>query len=276
MAALMLAGAGTLQAQIAAPNAAGIAMGHLHYRVADIQAERDFWVGLGGEPGEFAAGATVQFPGVIILLSQGDANEGSEGSVLNHVAFRVESLAAIEAQGYELEVNEQFPGIASVFSPSGERIELFDNVEATNTWFEVADGHTDAVAERHNAPVTAPIVTHHIHFYLPEEQVQAARDWYVEYFGATPGMRWRYDAADLPGFNLNFSATEEVLAPTRGRKLDHIGFEVRDLEAFTQRLEAAGIEFDSPYRKLPSGLGLAFLTDPWGTYIELTEGLGSL
>ena len=28
-----------------------------------------------------------------------------------------------------------------------------------------------------------------------------------------------------------------------------------------------------PYSKLPSGFGLAFLTDPWGTYIELTEGL---
>ena len=56
--------------------------------------------------------------------------------------------------------------------------------------------------------------------------------------------------------------------------MDHIGFEVRDLEAFTKKLEAAGVKFDVPYRKIPSlGISLAFLTDPWGTYIELTEGL---
>jgi hypothetical protein len=35
-------------------------------------------------------------------------------------------------------------------------------------------------------------------------------------------------------------------------------------------------EFDRPYGTLASGFGLAFLTDPWGTYIELTEGLRGL
>ena len=58
--------------------------------------------------------------------------------------------------------------------------------------------------------------------------------------------------------------------------LDHIGFEVTNLEAFCKKLEAAGIKFDRPYGKLASGFGLAFLTDPWGTYIELTEGLRAL
>src|SRR5690606_24309036 len=101
----------------------------------------------------------------------------------------------------------------------------------------------------------------------------AAQQWYAEHFGGTPGKRWRYDATDLPGINLNFSAAAAETAPTRGRMLDHIGFEVENLAAFSRRLEAAGIEFDRPYEKLPSGVGLAFLTDPWGTYIELTEGL---
>jgi hypothetical protein len=32
-------------------------------------------------------------------------------------------------------------------------------------------------------------------------------------------------------------------------------------------------EFDRPYGTLASRFGLAFLTDPWGTYIELTETL---
>ena len=38
-------------------------------------------------------------------------------------------------------------------------------------------------------------------------------------------------------------------------------------------LEAKGIEFDIGYREIDSlELKIAFLTDPSGTYIELTEG----
>ena len=88
--------------------------------------------------------------------------------------------------------------------------------------------------------------------------------------------RRRYDAVDLPGININISGVAEAQAPTRGRMLDHIGFEVKNLEAFCRELEAHGIKLDRPYGKLPSGFGLAFLTDPWGTYVELTEGLRAL
>ena len=94
---------------------------------------------------------------------------------------------------------------------------------------------------------------------------------------STPELyAWRYQAADLPGININISSTPSALAATKGRMLDHIGFEVQNLEAFCRKLEADGIVFDRPYGKLPSGFGLAFLTDPWGTYIELAEGLRDL
>ncbi len=34
------------------------------------------------------------------------------------------------------------------------------------------------------------------------------------------------------------------------------------------------MEFDVPYRELDQlGIAIAFFTDPFGTYIELTEGL---
>jgi glucose/arabinose dehydrogenase len=36
-------------AQLSAPNASGVAMGHLHYRVRDVEANKKFWVALGGE-----------------------------------------------------------------------------------------------------------------------------------------------------------------------------------------------------------------------------------
>jgi hypothetical protein len=57
--------------------------------------------------------------------------------------------------------------------------------------------------------------------------------------------------------------------------VDHIGFEVKDLKAFTDRLAADGQKLDMAYTDASSKMGLkiAFLTDPNGTYIELTEGL---
>jgi hypothetical protein len=63
-------------------------------------------------------------------------------------------------------------------------------------------------------------------------------------------------------------------APTKGRALDHIGFEIVGLEAFCKKLEAAGTPFDLTYRALPQlgGLQISYLIDPEGTRIELTEG----
>jgi catechol 2,3-dioxygenase-like lactoylglutathione lyase family enzyme len=119
-------------------------------------------------------------------------------------------------------------------------------------------------------------VAHHIHSNVPESEVLKAKAWYARVFGGIPGKRWHYDAVDLPGINLNISGVPNVLAPSRGRTLDHVGFEVTNLDGFCRALEASGVKLDVPYAKDPTGVGRAFLTDPWGTRIELTEGLRAL
>ena len=86
----------------------------------------------------------------------------------------------------------------------------------------------------------------------------------------------RAQAADFPGINMNFSGSAMNQAPTKGRMLDHIGFEVKNLEAFCRRLEGLGVKLDVPYTKGSTGVATAFLTDPWGTSIELTEGLNRI
>jgi catechol 2,3-dioxygenase-like lactoylglutathione lyase family enzyme len=275
--ALAWALAASAAAQLSPPNAAGVAMGHLHFAVRDVAANKAFWLALGGEPVTLLGRIEgVKFPDVVVLFRQAEPTEGSEGSVVNHTAFRVKSLAALEAAGFQIEHNEQYPGVASVFTPEGERIELFDDELATNLGFTIDGGASNATAERHNRKIDVPIIAHHIHLYVPEADVAAAKTWYTQTFGGTPGKRWRYEAVDLPGINLNFSASPTALAPTQGRRLDHIGFEIENLEAFCRQLEAKGVKLDRPYSRLESGFGLAFLTDPWGTYIELTEGLRDL
>jgi extradiol dioxygenase family protein len=273
---LGLLAASSAMAQIRQPNTAGVAMGHLHYFVDDVAANRDFWISLGGTAAPFAAGEVVKMPGVSILISELPANSGI--SIIDHVAFRVASLDEIAALGFELEMIAAYPGIASIYTPSGDRVELFEEGTATNIGFDIAAGAEFAGSEesnagRHNRPLVGSIDSHHLHFYLPEDDVLDARNWYVEKFGAVPGQRWRYDAADLPGMNLNFSAADTERAPSSGHSLDHIGFEVENLEAFCEQLAAAGVEFDQPYRRVNEDFAVAILTDPWGTTLELTEGL---
>jgi catechol 2,3-dioxygenase-like lactoylglutathione lyase family enzyme len=269
------------RAELSPPNAAGVAMGHLHYVVRDVEVNKAFWVALGGRSVLFNNTTQgIVFPDVVVLLRQGEPSGGTEGSVVNHVAFRVKSVAAIEMAGFAVEYNAQYPGVASVHTPEGERIELFDDGLATNLGFTIDEGgnHSgdEVAAARHNRKIDVPIIAHHVHLNVPADQVAAAKDWYATNFAGVRGKRWRYDAVDLPGININISGVEAAQAPTRGRMLDHIGFEVKGLEAFCKALEARGIKFDRAYSTLPSGFGLAFLTDPWGTYIELTEGLRDL
>jgi catechol 2,3-dioxygenase-like lactoylglutathione lyase family enzyme len=112
------------------------------------------------------------------------------------------------------------------------------------------------------------------HVHLAGPKVEEMQAWYAKTFNAKAGKRGAFLAAELPGVALTFLPTTEPVAGTRGRALDHIGFEVKNLEAFCKNLEAQGVKFDRAYGKagaLP--LMIAFFTDPFGTYIELTEGL---
>ena len=124
-----------------------------------------------------------------------------------------------------------------------------------------------------NQSMNGSIVLHHVHFATPD--VDAMKAWYADAFGAVPGMRGSFEAADLPGVNLTFSPSATPVKATRFKALDHIGFEVENLEEFAKQLQAKGIELDGEYRYADAlELGVAFVTDPWGTRIELTEGLG--
>ena len=117
-----------------------------------------------------------------------------------------------------------------------------------------------------------PIRLHHVHFFNPKNTEMQA--WYVKTFGAKPRNGGAFPAGDLPGVALNFSPSTDPVVGTQGRALDHIGFEVKNLEAFTKKLEADGITLERPYTKVEAlGIAIAFIRDPWGTYIELTDGL---
>ena len=91
--------------------------------------------------------------------------------------------------------------------------------------------------------------------------------------------------ADLPGvgYSLNFFRWEGdqsiTHVPTTGRVVDHVGFEVKNLEAFCKALEAKGIKLTRTYKKSDAAMNniaTAMIVDPWGVSIELTEGLDKI
>lgn len=242
-------------AQLATPGDSGVAMGHIHLHVKDPDVQKRFWVEvLGAQETKLGNFLIAKMPGAVIFLQKADASGGSDGSVVNHIAIKVKDLDATLAkvEAAHITVISKNPPQAMLLAPDDVRVELTEDKS-----------------------LSQPLAYHHIHFYTPD--VDAMKKWYVTTFGAIAGKRGRFEAADLPGVNLTFAPAPAAVAATKGRSLDHIGFEVHNLEAFTKKLEASGQKFDITYRKLPAlGVSIAFLTDPWGTFIELTEGLDKL
>jgi catechol 2,3-dioxygenase-like lactoylglutathione lyase family enzyme len=244
-------------AQLPAGNDAGVAMGHLHLNVKDVEESKKFWVDqLGATVVKLGPMDALKFPGAIILLRKSDSTGGTVGSSVDHIGFLVRDLDQELAKwkANSVKILTQNPANRQLFllSPDGVKIEIYEDKS-----------------------IAAPIVNHHIHFWTGS--VEDTKAWYVKTFGAKPGKRGKFEAADVPGVNLSFTKAETPVVAIKGRALDHIGFEIKDLEAFCKKLEASGVKFDVAYRKVPAlGLSIAFFTDPWGNYIELTEGLSRL
>jgi catechol 2,3-dioxygenase-like lactoylglutathione lyase family enzyme len=126
-----------------------------------------------------------------------------------------------------------------------------------------------------NSSIPTPMQMHHIHLFVPDPL--EAQKWYVQTFGATAGKRAQYETAIVPGAEITLAKADTPQAPTKGRSVDHMGFEVRNIDAFVAKLQAAGIKTDGAIRNSAnaSGLRIVYITDPWGTEIEITEGLAT-
>jgi len=256
---LLLALAAPAQAQIAAPNAAGLSFGHVHLNVADVGAQQAFWIDqFGGQPFLHGAVAGVRFPSLLILMDQTPPSAPSQGSAMDHFGFKVRdlpaTLARLRAAGAvvqsEFTGNEGFPN-AYVLGPDGVRIEL-----------------------QEDKGLTTPVAGHHVHFMTADHEALMA--WYVDTFGLEPFQRGKIvTTANAPGMNLTFHpARAGPTVSTRGRAIDHIGFEFADLDAEVRRLRARGVQVEGLVRSVPgANLKSAFVTDPAGVRIELTQGL---
>jgi catechol 2,3-dioxygenase-like lactoylglutathione lyase family enzyme len=252
VAALTL-GAGA-QAQLPAPNAEGVSPGHTHLVVPDVAKHREIWKSFGAVEKSSGRLQLLGFPGMYILLREGAPTLPSGQTSANHIGFTVQSYsdykAKLDAVGASYILDDATNGQILADLPDGVRVEF-------------------AV----DASQSVPIMFHHTH--LSAVDAAGLRDWYVQVFGAEVGERRGLPSAVIPGGRVDFlPARGEAPQGSQGAAIDHIGFEVADMAAFAAKMERMGIAFNrAPEHRDDIKLTIAFITDPVGTYIEITEGL---
>ena len=244
-------------AQLAPFNANGLTYGHVHLNVKDPEVHKKLWTEhFGGVVVEKGPLIAVKLPNMLIALNKREATGPSMGTVMDHFGFKVKDMAAFltkwRAAGYQ--VTQEFKGAegfpnAYLSGPDDIKIEL-----------------------QEDKTMTRAVEGYHIHFLTPD--YVKLLDWYADIFSLPKRKRGTIETtADAPGMNLSFQTATMPTVGTKGRTIDHIGFEIKDLAAFCKKLEARGIKFDVPYREVPQiALKIAYITDPSGVYIELTEG----
>jgi catechol 2,3-dioxygenase-like lactoylglutathione lyase family enzyme len=255
----LLAASMPAAAQLASPNAAGVSAGHIHLYVSDVPAQQKFWAAIGGVPVANQRLEMIQFPGVFILLRRAETKGGTVGSIVNHLGFVWKDLPAAKAKrqaaGYKIEESGD-PNHGYILGPDGIRLEFSGDPS-----------------------LQTPVKISHIHLY--PQDVPAMKAWYAKILGGVSGKCTRTGAPDgtdcveVPGVSLAMSQGETKLEPTAGRSLDHIGFEVKDLPEFLKRMEAEGVNITQGLTasQFASKMRVAFITDPWGTKMEITEGI---
>src|SRR4029453_11267178 len=204
-------------AQLVEPNQVGVRMGHVHLAVADVDAQKQFWISvMGGTLVKNGPLELIQFPGVFIMLRKGEPAPPPSGSIVDHFGFVVKdmpaALARWKAANVEIQATEN-PNEVYVLAPDGIRVEVYGE-----------------------PALPTPVSMNHIHYRAVD--IPGIKTWYVKAFGANPGRRTciaciskpsMIEADDLPGVNLSFSPSSKPLLPTKGRSLDNTASEGKNI-----------------------------------------------
>ena len=281
---LALTPAGQLSAQLLKAEAP-IRVGHYHLNVTSVDEHKKFWADtLGGVATKVGTTEAVRFGDVFVLLRTQKPTGPTRGTTFDHIGFAVPNVAEfakrVVSAGYGRTVGRE-PATAAAAAPPAQVAGLANVPERPYGAFEYLVGPDGVKIElvTNKEPSAPPIVHHHVHFTNPQ-YVEMGR-WFMSALNATEraGGTDFFFGADLPGigYMLNFFRWEpkETLVGTRGRAVDHVGFEVRNLKEFVGTLPAKKIALTTPLTRDPAlgDVQAAIITDPWGTVVELTEGL---
>jgi hypothetical protein len=186
---------------------------------------------------------------------------------VNHVGFEVPNNQGAVAKWRAAGLNAEYAH--SVF------------IESSLGWAYTPDNLKIEINSQPNLFV--PIATPHVHIWVLESARAGLTAWYAKTFAGKvpptgslmrrgiPGVRIGTESSQNPRalsprsvglINGELPAFDSPIvknlvnppAPSKGRTIDYIGFEVTNLEAFCKKafckkLEANGIKFDEPYSR---------------------------
>jgi hypothetical protein len=141
---LAIVAAVPMLAQLAPPNSAGVTMGHIHYTVKDVDAQKRFWMDA-FHAVEVHNGplSLIQLPGVYIMFRKGDVTGPQDGATVEHVSFTVknlkESMADWKARGFQI-VQANNPLQCYVVGPEDVHVEILQD-PATPVQFQMNHIH---------------------------------------------------------------------------------------------------------------------------------------
>jgi len=256
----------SVHAQLATPNEAGLAYGHIHLNVPDIEEHIAIWIEhFDGEHITIGSTSAVKFPNFILMFDEQAPGLRSVETAMHHFGFKLRSISKFidkwEAAGFDM--GPIFPGSegytnAYITLPGGVEVELQED----QSLYKEFTGY-------------------HIHY--STKAYEELLEWYNDVFNLETQARGTIaNATNVPGMNLSygqlgerpFELGEGPFAATDGTAIDHIGFEIVNLEAFCLQLYAKGVELDQTYQWIDAlGFASASFTDPVGVKVVLTEGL---
>ncbi|MDO8793698.1 MAG: VOC family protein [Vicinamibacterales bacterium] len=262
-------------APAARPAAASpVVFAHVHLTVKDIAATRTLWVdGLKGTAVTVGTTEAVKFPGLLVFLHKGEPKGGTKGSTVSIIALEVKDLAAtvkaLKSAKVKLVTREETNNIYTV----ADDIATIPDQQTVSAAAQTPDEVSVRLIE--NKQAAAPIAFRHIHFAPPA--VNEAIDWYARAVSAKEGNRgFGFESLDLgkQAGALMFTLAPGAVVGTDGRSLSRIGFEVRGAALLAKKIQGMGGKIVKPFGKSADiGAASVVVSDPWGTLIELTEGL---
>src|SRR5438128_9191114 len=147
--------------QLAEPaNDLGVRLGHIHLVVKNVEAQTKFWTEMmGGAVVKNGPLTLIQFPGVFIMLRQGDPTAPPAGSIVDHFGFVLKDINAARAKWKAADIKYTIgatnPNQGYVEAPDGVRVEVFGDPS-----------------------LPGPVGMDHIHMLLPPTDIPAIQAWY--------------------------------------------------------------------------------------------------
>ena len=264
-------------AQLLSAGEGPIVYGHHHLNASNVAEHKRFWIdGLGGVLStntSWFPGTVIKFPNVLIMLNDKAPKAGMKGTSVDHIGFQVPNLPPVidrlRGMGYQMITKEELGPQHKVTHD----IAFVKDQNANVAFVMGPDQIKVEIAENKRLPRAIAL----LNVQLSSPDVAAMQAWYAKVFGAKPGKSGGLEADSLPGVTLTFVKADGPVSPTAGTAFDHLGFEIKNLKGFVDTLESRGAKANRPYAEFgPEKLGFSFVTDPWGTNIEINEGLARI